>query len=331
MPIPDLLAALNALRGYPSGSNSSEIWSSFFYNWESENAIVVEAEGFARHEAKHEKYNLRISPITVSDAQNGFRYPVSPTGNEPTLQTSLPAVVENTDSLKQVSGLNFIYDLKDSTDPKQKINVPVISLAPNQGGFADLQSIKKLPAAFLPSRGIHNPQSEALRYSKLEIERRTGEVLSVLQTLDPRIKNLHLLATEKEPRIGFYADIGDPHLMPLALMGDGMLRILSIALSMATTRGGLVLVDEIESGLYYSSLPKVWSMLSQTARKLDIQVFATTHSEECIRSAHNALTNIENLNDLRIYRFDLIDGHTRAVYYSPEEISAAIETDIEVR
>lgn len=65
---------------------------------------------------------------------------------------------------------------------------------------------------------------------------------------------------------------------------DGMLRILQIALKLVSARGGFLLIDEFENGLHYSVQENVWTLLFEMAEQLDIQVFATTHSWDCIES-----------------------------------------------
>ena len=47
-------------------------------------------------------------------------------------------------------------------------------------------------------------------------------------------------------------------------------------------------MDEIENGLHHSILTKVWAVIFQMARMLNVQVFATTHSWDCIQSFQEA-------------------------------------------
>jgi AAA15 family ATPase/GTPase len=72
--------------------------------------------------------------------------------------------------------------------------------------------------------------------------------------------------------------------VPLKSLGDGMLRILQIAIKLVSAQGGFLLIDEFENGLHYSVQENVWRLLFEMAEKLDIQVFATTHSWDCIES-----------------------------------------------
>jgi AAA15 family ATPase/GTPase len=67
-------------------------------------------------------------------------------------------------------------------------------------------------------------------------------------------------------------------------LGEGMNRLLGISLALANCHNGILLVDEIESGLHYSVLPDVWKLIFKTAKELNVQVFATTHSKDCIEA-----------------------------------------------
>ena len=63
---------------------------------------------------------------------------------------------------------------------------------------------------------------------------------------------------------------------------------------------------------------------------MDAQVFATTHSYECITAANEAFT-ANGPYDLRLYRLELIKGEIQAVAYDQEILSYAAEMYHEVR
>lgn len=128
-----------------------------------------------------------------------------------------------------------------------------------------------------------------------------------------------------------YGDIGEGHLIPVALMGEGMVRMLSNANAMANSKGGIVLIDEIENGLHYSVLPALWKMIFKTAHMLDIQVFAATHSDECLRAASQVANLQSSPQDLRLFRLDLRNGKTFITNYCADELATAIASDQEVR
>jgi AAA15 family ATPase/GTPase len=66
-------------------------------------------------------------------------------------------------------------------------------------------------------------------------------------------------------------------------MGDGMNRILTIILALVNSDNGCLLIDEFENGLHYTVQENLWRIIFHLSKELNIQVFATTHSEDCIK------------------------------------------------
>jgi AAA15 family ATPase/GTPase len=81
--------------------------------------------------------------------------------------------------------------------------------------------------------------------------------------------------------------------IPLNSMGDGVMRILQLVLGIFPAAGGILLIDEFENGLHFSIQERLWESIFKLARELDIQVFATTHSWDCIE----AFTDAANQNN----------------------------------
>ncbi|CUU36107.1 AAA domain-containing protein, putative AbiEii toxin, Type IV TA system [Armatimonadetes bacterium DC] len=118
--------------------------------------------------------------------------------------------------------------------------------------------------------------------------------------------------------------------MPVMLMGEGMIRLLQIVLSIAHLPQGILLIDEIESGLHYSALPNLWQIVASLATEQDTQVVATTHSYECIATAAEFFQK-EQPEALRVYRLDRGDGSTQVATYDTELLMTALEVNFEIR
>ena len=82
--------------------------------------------------------------------------------------------------------------------------------------------------------------------------------------------------------------------VPLRSLGDGALRLFGVALALANSRGGFLLIDEAENGIHYSLQRRFWNMILRTAHGNNVQVFATTHSSDCIRGFAQAATEFED-------------------------------------
>lgn len=118
--------------------------------------------------------------------------------------------------------------------------------------------------------------------------------------------------------------------IPIGSMGDGIWRILGLALALARTANGILLVDEIDTGLHYSVLENMWKLVSQTAKKHNIQVFATTHSRDCFESLASVRRgHVSAGSEVTIQR---VERHSaQSVAYTEQEIVAAAERGMEVR
>ena len=95
---------------------------------------------------------------------------------------------------------------------------------------------------------------------------------------------------------------------------------------MVLARGGALLVDEIENGIHHSMAADMWRFILDVVRELDVQVFATTHSYECIQAAQSL-----NSDDLMVHRLEAgEDGH-RCITVHPAQLETAVLHNLEVR
>ena len=181
-------------------------------------------------------------------------------------------------------------------------------------------------AAAILSTWIASHQEDAARLGRLRKQKQGAQVLDALRIIEPRLESIEDNSASGFPMI--WGDIGLPELVPLAMMGEGMTRLARLVLAIATVPGGLVLVDEIETGLHHSVLPDVWRAVDEAAQQFDTQIVATTHSYECIEAAHVALGGGDNF---LLHRLEASDKGNRCVTYWPDDIGAAIRHNMEVR
>ena len=116
----------------------------------------------------------------------------------------------------------------------------------------------------------------------------------------------------------------------LAGFGEGVSRLLSLGATLGASQSGQLFIDEIDSGLHYSKLSDMWRMVVKAAGMLDVQVFATTHSLDCIRALEAACDGDESLRD-DVALFSIDRRMDEAVRYGGDELSAVVEHEIEVR
>lgn len=328
---------LNRLRGYGATSGNADLteaWESLFYDWEQTKEILLETEEdpnrVTTNGARHQKFkrSLSIRPLFAGDPEDTAQ---TEAGRQSNLFDGMAGVIEGAELIQKTTQRIRGLLTRSVGSNGQVVEQRITANSPEAGHMAELPlgGEKEAAVTLIPAKSAFSLQQEAQRYSRLQVERRQGEVLELLKIIDPRLQDLVVVATERSSTI--YGDLGAKRLMPLALMGDGMMRTLSIALSMVNSRDGIVLIDEVENGLHYSVLVNLWRLLFQMARQLNVQVFAATHSDECIRAVNEAMHTLGYTQDLKLYRFDLAKEGTRVVDYNANELNAAIETEQEVR
>lgn len=117
--------------------------------------------------------------------------------------------------------------------------------------------------------------------------------------------------------------------VPLRSLGDGAARMFGVALALAGSRGGFLVIDEVENGIHHSVHEDYWRMVLRTAEENDVQVFAATHSLDCVRGFGRAAADSDS--EAILARLERRDEHTRAVLYSKREIETVADQGIEVR
>jgi hypothetical protein len=153
------------------------------------------------------------------------------------------------------------------------------------------------PARLLVAPRRLDPAELAAQYSAFVQRGRRDDVIDLMQCFDPRVQGVELLTVKDVPLL--HVDVGLGKSVPVTALGEGILSATALLLAVGGAAGGLVLVDEVDAGWHYSTLTHVWRVLDDAARAFDVQVFATTHSFECVRAAHDVLPD-----DLRVYRFE---------------------------
>ncbi len=159
-------------------------------------------------------------------------------------------------------------------------------------------------------------------------------VVQALQTIDSKIVRIASLGESRNPyseRSGFvvkYQNLDHP--IPIGNMGDGVWRMLGLAMSVTCSKGGIVLVDEIDTGLHFSTMESMWRIILKTAKLLNVQVFATTHSRDCWESLAQVVEDEEiSRDEVVIHRIEPQKSHS--VEFDGRLMSIAMDENIEVR
>ena len=319
---PELTIRINAFRGFEKvkvelNTWAEMPWNSLFHQFDVSKIIEIIGKDTTTGER-----SLKLRQITKAEDRLRLEKHISSisAASQPSLEYEKPLrALENSVPPKAIE-----------LEYREKGNCKSYFLYVDQGGLHTVPPppAPPFPAFFLGTRTSISFEEQAERFGKLEIEGIDEVVLGALQVIEPRLRRLTVVVVNGQPVL--HADVGEGRLMPLPLMGEGMVKLANLITNIGNAPKGVLLIDEIENGLHHSILPKVWRAIGEAARQFNAQVFATTHSLECIVAAHRAFVESKTY-DFRLHRLERVKGEIKALTYEQEALNAAIETGLEVR
>lgn len=152
-------------------------------------------------------------------------------------------------------------------------------------------------------------------------------------SIEPRLRRLRYARPEGTKIHLVYVDLGEGKMIPFTQMGQAFARTLQVYCEIFAQRPKILLIDEIENGLYYEGMEDYWKGLMAVLEDQDVQLFATTHSRECMEAAYRAAKDMPG-DPLRYLRLDRrIDDPAKivATTFGKEEMATAIEFNREMR
>jgi len=139
-----------------------------------------------------------------------------------------------------------------------------------------------------------------------------SDVVKLLQQMDSNISDIEILLSPGtiNPQFNIYIKHKKLGIVPVSTFGDGIRRLLHIALKLASVQGGILLIDEIESTIHTEALQNSFKWLVKWCIEMNVQLFATTHSLEAV----DALLGVtESDSDLVLYRLEPKESQTSVV------------------
>jgi AAA15 family ATPase/GTPase len=123
--------------------------------------------------------------------------------------------------------------------------------------------------------------------------------------------------------------------MPLSMFGEGTSKLFRILVEIIQCRNGKLMIDDIDTGIHYSRFQSYLKVIVEAAKRNKVQVFATTHSLECLKYFKEILEQEEmeeHRKDLRYFKIQkLSNGKIKSYSYGYDEFASAIDSENEIR
>jgi AAA15 family ATPase/GTPase len=184
--------------------------------------------------------------------------------------------------------------------------------------------------AYVPVQGL-SPEEMAKRWDQISVLMAKQSVIEALRIVAPDIENLDIIGrvrqTNRQIVIAKLTNIEEP--IPVRSLGEGMIRLFGLALALVTAQDTMLLVDEVDTGLHYSVQLEMWRIIFTVAERLNIQVFATTHSWDCVAAFQQAAE--ESQQDGLVIRLEQTSGVVTPVLIDEKKLAIVTREQVEIR
>ena len=195
-------------------------------------------------------------------------------------------------------------------------------------GFSFGAVVETFPAILLSPVLREGPEHNGQRFSSLS---KKGEHVAVVSTIRKQFPFIEDLSVEYQGGTAIvHAKLRTvQEKVPLPLVSDGVNKMLSILLAVHHSSRGIVLIDEIENGLYVDLMGQASAAILDAARASNTQLFVTTHSLEYLRALLPIVR--EYPDDFCVLRTTKENGASAIDYFDGQHFAAALEEGLEVR
>jgi len=228
-------------------------------------------------------------------------------------------------------GMSITHDTPENA-PNGKIVLPIM-----ENGRILIESLRRWmgdrrfgPPMRFYSLDSLNPVSMGEMWNTVLTQGLEAEIVSDMKLLEPELDSIHFLTSDGLENDILVGRRNGGRRLPIGNFGDGMRRLLALRLSFVGTTNGVLLIDEIDTGLHWTIMEEMWQVVVEVARKSNVQVFATTHSHDCIRGLGSLIQSRPEFAD-QVSIQKVVSSLPQAVCLRGDQIRVAVEQDIEVR
>ncbi len=190
---------------------------------------------------------------------------------------------------------------------------------------------EQIPNILVSANGLEQREIDRL-WAKIALTSLEDEVTKALQIVSSQVERLTVVndLTNSYASSTIVKMQSEEEPLPLRSLGDGMNRVFGISLALVNAKDGFLLVDEIENGIHYTVLFGLWKLILELARRLNVQVFATTHSWDCIKAFQEATIEDQQAEGMLI-RLENRNNRVVPVLVDEKALEIVTNRDLEVR
>ena len=169
---------------------------------------------------------------------------------------------------------------------------------------------------------------QAARFSDMSKARSHAAFVKTLVSEYRWLQDLNIEVIAGSPALFGTLD-GSPNKIPLPNMSGGINKMAGIMATIASRTRSIVLVDEIENGIYFKHQNAIWKGLLRFLREHDAQMICTTHSKEWLEALVEAAG--DKVDDISLWRVERAKGQPTVRQFSGSALRSGIEHGTEIR
>ncbi|HFU75599.1 MAG TPA: hypothetical protein ENK66_05060 [Arcobacter sp.] len=270
------------------------------------------------------KFEDELSPIWLNQILN---HKISLKAVYNGVQNSLK--VQNKETEEEIDKISYVSTIEILSAVNKEENSSKIHLYSNKKPVLHFKNIKYLCFSMFKSPYFYNHNDLVNSYSDAVDKGMDKKIIEFLQKIDNSIQEI--LFIEKEGikrfivRSSKYESSRD-----ITSFGEGLQRIFEISLAFASCKNGVLFLDELETAIHKSLLIDFTNFIQELAEEFNVQVFATSHSKECIDAF--VKNDYEDNSELMAYFLENRDGELKYKYIDGNRFHNLVESmDLDIR
>jgi len=160
-------------------------------------------------------------------------------------------------------------------------------------------------------------------YSAIQKKDKEPYLNNILNSFDSQIESFKIIDEKPQCKVG-------GKYIPVTELGDGTKHLIDIITSLYRTENGYLFIDEIDNGIHYTMLDNLWEVILKVSKELNVQIFSTTHSKECIESYVRVAEKLED-EDITFIELFKHENKIKSMTLDKEMLKIQLNQNHEVR
>ncbi len=212
-----------------------------------------------------------------------------------------------------IHGLHKIKYVVNKTTLKQNIEIKLDENTEKINFNENLSFMSNENIVYISSYGFTNEELKQV-YKAVQFQDMDNYLNECIVNFDDNISQFKIISDK-----AYLKQVSDDEYKELSKFGDGIKLYISIIASLYASKNNYLFIDEIENGIHWTQLDRLWEIILTISKEQSVQVFATTHSKECIESYARVAKKLED-EDVSFIEFGRNDNKIESITYNYKNI-----------